>query len=105
MTLHFLNDVADDTESKTYVIITSLKGETTCQLINIIPGSRLLISSLPASASRTHVQSLGSLAIQQAFSKPLVTLISKDTNLVSIYQLHVPLILTALLHVDLITVA
>ena len=29
------------------------------KLINRIPGSRLLISSLPASALRTHVESLG----------------------------------------------
>ena len=29
------------------------------QLINRIPGSRLLISSLPGSALRTHVKSLG----------------------------------------------
>ena len=29
------------------------------KLINIIPGSRLLISSLPGSALRTHVESLG----------------------------------------------
>ena len=28
------------------------------KLINIIPGSRLLISSLPGSALRTHVESL-----------------------------------------------
>ena len=28
-------------------------------LINRIPGSRLLISSLPGSALRTHVESLG----------------------------------------------
>ena len=28
-------------------------------LINRIPGSRLLISSLPGSAFRTHVESLG----------------------------------------------
>ena len=49
------------------------------QLINRIPGPRLLISSLPGSALRTHVE--------HAFSKPcLVNLISKDTNLVfSIY--------------------
>ena len=30
------------------------------KLINRIPGSRLLISSLPGSALRTHVESLGS---------------------------------------------
>ena len=30
-----------------------------CRLINRIPGSRLLISSLPGSALRTHVESLG----------------------------------------------
>ena len=29
------------------------------KLINRIPGSRLLISSLPGSALRTHVESLG----------------------------------------------
>ena len=60
MTLHFLYDVANDAEStkknkKNYVIIASLKGT----LINRIPGSRLLIYSLPGSALRTHVKSLG----------------------------------------------
>ena len=58
-----LNDVANDTEStqkiKKYVIIASLKSETRNKLINRIPGSRILISSLPGSASRTHVESLG----------------------------------------------
>ena len=43
------------------------------KLINKIPGSCLLISSLPGSALRTLVE--------QAFSKPcLVNLISKDTH-------------------------
>ena len=52
------------------------------KLINRIPGSRLLISSLPGSALRTHVESLASRC-QHAFSKPcLVNLISKDTHLV-----------------------
>ena len=37
----------------------SLKSETMGKLINRIPGSRLLISSLPGSALRTHVESLG----------------------------------------------
>ena len=41
-----------------YVIIASLKNETMGKLINRIPGSRLLISSLPGSALRTHVESL-----------------------------------------------
>ena len=40
------------------VIITSLKSETMGKLINIIPALRLLISSLPGSALRTHVESL-----------------------------------------------
>ena len=44
---------------ETYVIIVSLKSETICKLIIRIPGSRLLISSLPGSASRTRVESLG----------------------------------------------
>ena len=42
-----------------YVIIAGLKSETMGKLINRIPGSRLLISSLPGSALRTLVESLG----------------------------------------------
>ena len=63
MTLHFLNDVANDIEShknkKKYVIIASLKSETMGKLINRIPGLRLFISSLPGEALRMHVESLG----------------------------------------------
>ena len=63
MTLHFLNDVTNDTEStqkiENYVIIAILKSEVMGRLINRIPGSRLLISSLLGSALRTHVESLG----------------------------------------------
>ena len=58
MTLHFLNDVANDAES-TQTIIASLRSETMGKLINRIPGSRLLISSLPDSALRMLVESLG----------------------------------------------
>ena len=39
--------------------IASLKGETIGKLINRIPGSHLLISSLPSSALRMQVESLG----------------------------------------------
>ena len=42
-----------------YIIAPSLKSETKGKLINRIPGSRLLISSLPGSAVRRHVESLG----------------------------------------------
>ena len=63
MTLHFLNDVANDAEStykiENYVIIASLKSESVGKLINRIPGSRLLISSLPCLALRTHLELLG----------------------------------------------
>ena len=57
------------------------------KLINRIPGSRLLISSLPGSALRTHVIARQASRCKQEFSKPcLVNLISKDTRLVfSIY--------------------
>ena len=59
MTLHFLNDVANGAELtkkiKNYVIIASLKSKTRGKLINIISGSRILISSLPGSTLRTHV--------------------------------------------------
>ena len=63
MTLHFLNGVAYDAEStqkiENYVIIACLKSETMGKLINRILGECLLISSLPGSALRTHVESLG----------------------------------------------
>ena len=63
MTLHFLNYVPNDAEStkkiKNYVIIASLKSETMGNLVNRIPSARLLISSLPGSALRRHVEWLG----------------------------------------------
>ena len=62
MTLHFLNDVANDGSKLTKkAIIMSLfdglSSESACKRINRIPGSRLLISCLPGSALRTHVES------------------------------------------------
>ena len=58
-----LNDNANDAEStqksKIYIIIASLMSVAMGKLINRIPGSSLLISSLPGSALRTHVESLG----------------------------------------------
>ena len=60
MTLHFLNDVANDTDlTQKCVIIGSLKSDTMGKLINRIPGLRLLISSVPGSALRMQVESLG----------------------------------------------
>ena len=46
-------------KNKNYVIIACLKSEIIGKLINRIPGLRLLISSLPGSALRTQVESLG----------------------------------------------
>ena len=55
------------------------------KLKNRIPGSRLLISSLPGSALRTHVESLGKPRDVNMRSR-LVNLISKETHQVfSIY--------------------
>ena len=53
-------------------------------LINTILGSRLLISSLPGSALRTHVESLSKPrdVNMRSQSLCLVNLISKDTHLV-----------------------
>ena len=45
-------------QHKNYVIIASTMSETMGKLINRIPDSCLLISSLPCSAVRTHVESL-----------------------------------------------
>ena len=54
------------------------------KLIKRIPGECLLISSLPGSALRTHVELLGKPRnVNKRSSKPgLVNLISKDTHLV-----------------------
>ena len=62
MKLHFLNEslmTLNQYKIENYVIIASLKSETMVKLINRIPGLRLLISSLPGSALRTHVELLG----------------------------------------------
>ena len=67
MTLHFLNDVND----ANYIIIASLKRETIGKLLNRIPGSRLLISSLPGLALRTHVECSTSLAVSTSVLKAL----------------------------------
>ena len=55
MTLLFLNDVGNDAESTQ----KSMTSETMGKLINRIPGECLLISILPGSALRRHVESLG----------------------------------------------
>ena len=64
ITLHILNDVANDavhinTKIENFDINACLKSETMGKMIKRIPGSRLLISSLPRSALRTLVESLG----------------------------------------------
>ena len=63
MPLHFLNDFSNDAESTQKSITTSYslarRVNHLGKLINRIPGLRLLISSLPGSALRTHVESLG----------------------------------------------
>ena len=61
------------------------------KLINRIPGSRLLKSSLPGSALRTLVESLGKPRDKpRDVNKPcLVNLISKDTQLVFSIYMHV----------------
>ena len=96
MTLHFLNDVANDTEStqksKLRHKIASLKRETMGKLINRIPGSRLLILTLPGLALRTHVESLGkprdSTSILKALSGKFD--ISIDTHLHVIFSISFP---------------
>ena len=61
-----------------------LNSKSAGELINrILPGSRLLISSLPDLALKTHVELLDKPCdVKKAFSKPcLVNFISKDTHL------------------------
>ena len=56
-----------------YVIMAGLKSETMGKLINRIPGSRLLILSLPGSTLRTHVESLGKPRDVNKHSRPILT--------------------------------
>ena len=62
MTLHFLNDVANDAESTQKSIITSYSLVSIVhqlnKVINRIPGSRLLTSSFPGMASITLFESI-----------------------------------------------
>ena len=59
VTFHFLNDAANEAALRHNMIFASCESEQLIELINRLLGSRLLISSLPGSASRTHVESLG----------------------------------------------
>ena len=93
------------TKIDNYVIIANLKSEPMRKLINRIPGLRLFCqvyqarlqermlnrSAEPRDSTTFLKALLGSLAIQQAFSKPcLVNLISKDTHLVfSLYNKNI----------------
>ena len=86
ITLHFLNKVVNDIESTRNSIMTSLvaslKSESTCKLINRIPGPLLLISSLPGSASIMQNRS-ANLAMSKSFLKALPGKLNiKDTHLV-----------------------
>ena len=59
MTLHFLNEslvTINQHKNRKLRHNRLLKSETMDKLINRIPGLRLLISSLPGSALRTHVE-------------------------------------------------
>ena len=62
MTLHFLNDVANDAESTQNQKIRHNRcfeeWSTMGKLVKRILGECLLISSLPGSVLRTHVESL-----------------------------------------------
>ena len=85
--VHFLNDVINDAKStqksKNYTIIASLKSETIGKLINRIAGLRLLISRLPGSALRSHVESLDKPHDVNKRSKSLATKLDiKVTHLV-----------------------
>ena len=58
------------------------------KLINRIPGSRLLISSLPGSSLRTHVESLGNLAMSTSVLKALPGKLDIKRHSPSILYLH-----------------
>ena len=87
--LHFFKDVVHDVESTRNVIIACLKSEPTCKLKNRIPGSHLLVSSLPGSASRTHVESLGKPLDSTSILEALPGKIDIKRHSHSILYLHV----------------
>ena len=75
MTVHFLNDVANDAKSTQKSIIMSysqvLRLNQHGKPIYRISGLRLLMSSLPGSALRTHVEWLCKLHDVNKHSKSL----------------------------------
>ena len=84
MTLHFLNDLANDAESKQKSIIMPYslvrRVNQLGKLINRIPGLSFLILSLPGSSLRTHVESLSKPHNLKALPGKL-DIKSKDTHL------------------------
>ena len=66
------------------------------KLINRIPGSCLLISSLPGSALRTHVESLGSLAMSTSILKALPGKLDIKVHSPSILYIHFLTLITKL---------
>ena len=92
MKLHFLSDIANDPDSTQkidhYVIFPSLRVSQLGKLINRIPGSRLLISSLHGSASRMHVESLGKPRDVNNHSQSLAGKLDIKRHSPSILYLH-----------------
>ena len=85
MMLHFLmtsSMTSNRHNIDNYVIIASLKSKQTSKLLTRKPGLRLWISSLPDSASRTRVESLGKPRDSTSVLGALRGKQSKDTHLV-----------------------
>ena len=74
-----------------FVIIVSFMRETIGKVINRIPGSRLLVSSLPCLAFRTHVESLGKACdvIKRSQSLDWLTGIKRNLPII-LYIPHLP---------------
>ena len=73
-----------------YIILTSLKSETTCKLINRISGFRLLISSLPGKALRMHVESQGKPRDSRSIPKALLGKLDiKETHLPVVFSIYI----------------
>ena len=74
-----------------YVNIASSKNEQICKLINKIPGSSLLISSLPGSASRKQVESLSKPRDSTSTLKSLPGKLDIRRQSATILYFHTPL--------------
>ena len=90
MTLHFLNDVANDAESaqkiKNYVIIASLKSETMDTLINRTPSLAMSTSVLKDLSGKLDIKRHSPSIFYVQHYIPIFILLTCSIQVISVYS-------------------